>query len=68
MNAKEREFMPYVARNGCVDIRALRKAVHIVLNSPRLPDRNTQRRMVIYHYKRLTDPDGDEIMVDNLSE
>lgn len=67
MNAKEREFMPYVARNGCVDIRALRKAVQIVLSRDYL-DRNTRRRLVIYHYKRLTDPDGDEIMVDNLSE
>ena len=68
MNSVEREYMPYVARHGCVDVRALRKAVQIVMRNRLIPDKNARRRLVIYHYRRLTEPDGDEIMVDNLSE
>lgn len=61
MNAVERSYMPLVAKNGCVDIRALRKALRLINH---IRDEHMRRRLVIYHYKRLTEPDGDVIMED----
>lgn len=62
---EERKLVPLVAKRGCVDFKALRRALASAkcTQNPILSSRSLEQR-VLYFYETYTDPDGDTIMLD----
>lgn len=65
MDQEVRSMIPLVSRGGCVDIKALRKA--IMLSKQREKNYeicvNQYHKLIIYHYLKEIDKDGDEPML-----
>lgn len=61
MTPEERSLIPLVSSGGCVDIRALRRALQI---TKRANPTVFLPKLFIYHYLKETDPHGDEPMLD----
>jgi hypothetical protein len=61
----ERELIPLVSKNGCVDLRALRTArIRASVSCPAaaMSDRLFVK-LFVYYYMKETDPDKDEPML-----
>lgn len=59
---EERALIPLVAKHGCLDLRALRKAWQIVKLQP---NEAVRKHLFVYYYTREADPDKDEPMFDD---
>jgi hypothetical protein len=62
---EERRLIPLVSKFGCVDLRAVRRAIVMARNfSVYKPKKSSFEQLFVYFYLKETDPHGDVIMED----
>jgi hypothetical protein len=62
---EERRLIPLVSKNGCVDLKILRKSiVYARMFTANAVNEDKFKQLFVYYYLRESDPHGDEIMQD----